>query len=161
LSAPAVAPHENLNSATILKPLTTQPSQPLLEAFCREWQRRLRVQDWQVSIYFVRGSDIQGKAGQCYSQFSKKQAVIRLTELADADGWDYPYDIEKTIVHELLHLVMAGIDPESKKTGLELDMEEQAVDTLATALIALKRGYLPHIATGRRTIDIETKAGTI
>lgn len=161
MSAPTVAPYENLNSSTILKPMTTQPSQALLEAFCREWQRRLRVQDWQVSIYFVRGSEMSGKAGQCYTQFAKKQAVIRLTELADTEGWDYPYDIEKTIVHEVLHLVMAGVDPDSKKTGLELDMEEQVVDTLAVALIALKRGYLPHITTGKRTIDIEAKAGTI
>jgi hypothetical protein len=150
MASPQLARPLTYKTEAILRPFTQEDcTEELLLELTREWQRRLMLQDWLVKVYFVRGSEITGKAGRTNFQFSKKQAVIRLTELADSDGWDIPYDVEKTLVHELLHLSVAGTDPDGNRKGLEIDMEEQCVDSLAVAFIAIKRGTFPLTLTGK------------
>ncbi len=49
-----------------------------------------------------------------------------------------PYDLEETLVHELLHLTCAPFEPEHG--SLAHTLMEQTIDMLAKTLVRLKRG---------------------
>lgn len=113
-------------------------SQQELEELCREWQRILRVQDWDVKVRFARVFEIDGADGRTSYQRSTKTANIRICDLGDEDkSRAHLQDAEQTLVHELLHLHHAGIDD---FTGAANMVFEQAIDLTAWALVNLKRG---------------------
>jgi hypothetical protein len=119
-------------------------SQEELDALLIEWQKRLRLQDWNVKIEVVPRSRIEGANGECNYFADKKVATILI---ADACGQhylsyvddDHPEDVESTIVHELLHLhVDALMEADSPKTIKRA--EEQLIHLLTSAILTLKRG---------------------
>ena len=109
-----------------------------LRAKCAEWQKILRLQDWIVvpKILRARDMDLEGCAGECSWQLQKRMAAIHVI-----DPVDHPpdlleeYDMELTLVHELLHLHFAPLH-DSDGDNLE---EEQAIEAISRGLIALKR----------------------
>jgi len=102
------------------------------------WQKKLRLQDWKISIKVVRKSDLKPKTlGNVHWDLSTKSAVIRVMHF---DDYSVPFsdvldDLEVTIVHELVHLHLSSLPRnEASKSA-----EEQAVNLLADALINLDR----------------------
>lgn len=113
-------------------------------ALCREWQGRLRLQDWDIHVSIVRARDMktENALGEVYAwNTAKKAAAVHLL-----DSIDYPadqpatQDMERDLVHELLHLhflVLSEGYKEDSKEQLEL---ERGVDAISKALVELRRG---------------------
>lgn len=112
-----------------------------LQKLCREWQKRLRLQDWDVKVFVKRESQFinENAAGECSWQLAKKLAVIRILDPIDyGSNLAWPQDQEATLVHELLHLHFAPFA--AKDDTPEDTAQEQAIDLIARALVELKRG---------------------
>lgn len=113
--------------------------QETLDELLAEWQGTLRLQDWDVEAAFRRAYDLTrvDVAGECRWVLSNKTAVIRILDPCDFDpDICRPQDVERTLVHELLHLHFAPFTP----IGQETYEHEQAIEAIAKALVAAKRG---------------------
>lgn len=107
-----------------------------LTALCCEWQKVLRLQDWDVRITFARHFDIPERLGQCSWILNKKAANIEILIPGDFNhSSEWRQDIEKTVVHELLHLHFAPIDKDDSTE----QPTEQAIEALAGGFVSLKR----------------------
>jgi hypothetical protein len=121
-----------------------------LVGLCAAWQRVLRLQDWTVRARFVRATEMdtdapKGRSGEvCWNNKTRDATVLVLcAEDYDAthrDGYERNYDPEVTLVHELLHLYWAPLAHVIPSNSIEDRFEEQAVEALARAFVALKRG---------------------
>jgi hypothetical protein len=121
------------------------PTQAELESLLSEWQRRLRLQDWTVRIKCVRVHEMSlaGTDGTCTWQLETKRAIVEIIDPIDypPSRFGYDQDIEKTIVHELLHLHFA---PFATPDGGPFDTaQEQAIDLIAGALVDARRDLSP------------------
>jgi len=102
------------------------------------WQRRLKLEAWQISVRQARGSDLKPKTlGAIRWDKGKKTAVIWVLDPAD---YQLPFqemldDMELTIVHELVHLELASAPRSEASRG----SEEHAVNGIADALLGLDR----------------------
>lgn len=118
------------------------PARAELEAWVTEWQRRLRLQDWDVKIQVRRRYDMSlaNAHGTCTWELCKKLAAIEIMDPNDYDpgSWAWVNDVEKTVVHELLHLHFAPFA--SPDDGPADIAQEQAIDLIARALVDAKRG---------------------
>lgn len=121
-------------------------AQEALTALVRDWQKRLRLQDWDIEIRVARTSEMHHKdcAAEVHTFQRKRRAIIYISAAEDyeannANGiFDVgPHDIEYSIVHELMHVLLW---PCEIRTSKEIQ-EEQAVHALATALLAEHRGH--------------------
>lgn len=80
--------------------------------------------------------------GCAYPCWKKQACFIRILDWGDYEacndeiqGWEY--DMEQTLVHELLHI---RFEPFTPKSGtLQYDLWEQTVDVLASSLVAAYR----------------------
>jgi hypothetical protein len=116
-------------------------TQEQLEQACREWQKRLRLQDWEVAVKFTDwGSfSILGRCGECSRNLQHRFAsisVLRPEQYRDDAGECAPADWEMTLVHELLECHFA---PFKADDGLERTAQEQVINALADTLVGLKR----------------------
>jgi hypothetical protein len=111
-----------------------------LQALCEEWQGRLFLRDWTVLVRVVSPREAEdGSSGHIVVKECHRTASLCVSsdfvEVKDpALPW---WDEEHLIVHELIHLTLWAfhIKPETPE-GMA---EEQAVNALTRALIALKR----------------------
>lgn len=110
------------------------------EKLLAEWQKRLRLEDWIIALdfdcnpYEMAEQEVAGCA-----QWSEcgKTALIQMLDPQYYGHRIVPFDWEKTLVHELLHL----------KTSLVSDMVpdtqtrymHQMIDDLAKAFVEAKR----------------------
>lgn len=109
---------------------------------CKEWQKILRLQDWIVSTSIERGRDfnLEKSQGECSWNIQTKLAKIRVLDPSDyPPGSMIEQDMEQTLVHELLHLHYAPFD-NFNYDSLENTALEQSIDSIAMALVNLKRG---------------------
>jgi len=114
----------------------------LAESFSAErlwvWQKRLNLEDWNISIVMARTGDLKPKTlGNIHWDADKKTAVIRVLDPAD---YKLPFkdmlaDMEFTVVHELIHLELSSL-PRSDASRRD---EEHAVNQIADALLKLDR----------------------
>lgn len=80
-----------------------------LSSSISKWQKRLRIQDWDIQVEVLSRGALIDKVGDdvlgaCHCQETKKKASIVLlhpTELLPEDD-----DLETILVHEMLHIVM-------------------------------------------------------
>jgi hypothetical protein len=77
-------------------------------------------------------------AGTNVNNCNKKTSLIVVLDPQDWDGVEWAQDVEKTIVHELLHLHTAPFTDVSPPT-YPLMLEEQAIESLAGAFVGLHR----------------------
>lgn len=107
------------------------------------WQKVLRLQDWCVKVRLARERDFCHPAqGESEWVLQTKVAIIRVLDSADYSPYCIlPQDMEKTLVHELLHLHFAPFNTE--KGTAEDVAQEQAIDCIATGLVALCRNMQP------------------
>ena len=110
-------------------------------ALLNEWKRRLGLQDWRIKLLpkcKPEDMEIENCAGCTEWCESIKTARI---EIIDPDYYGdriVPFDWEKTLVHELLHiklcLVSDGVDK------LQERVMHQIIDDLARAFVDAKGG---------------------
>lgn len=103
-----------------------------------EWQKRLRLQDWLITIEIVRERDfsMEGVLGEVHWVLEKKMAKIKIIDPIDypPDSFE-PQDMENTLVHELLHLHFAPF----KYDGDNYVAEEQAIESIASGILTAYR----------------------
>jgi hypothetical protein len=107
------------------------------------WQKRLNLEDWNISVVVSRASDLKPKTvGNIKWDRDKKTAVIRVLDPADYHMALEPMlrDIEFTVVHELIHLEMSPVLSDLQRTEANRREEEFAVNHMADALLKLERG---------------------
>jgi hypothetical protein len=106
-----------------------------VQAICRIWQARLRLQDWDIHCQLVRGFRLTEAVAEVESLETKRVAWIRVMNPLDFQPDSLlPQDVERSIVHELLHLVLSPLAP-----GEATLAEEQIVNTLSATLVSLWR----------------------
>lgn len=76
-----------------------------------KWQDRLRLMHWDIEVGYVPACKMGGdRQGECQYHTETRTAKILLIDPATADDEDWPWDAaERTIIHELLHLLFAAI----------------------------------------------------
>ena len=127
-----------------------------LAALCREWQDRLSLQPWHITVVIERRERIdanvqtQGAQASCDQNTCSRRARIHIGRLedwplVDAVAPDDPLDMERNLVHELLHIVLANWP--SPETSVEKRLKEQSIEDLARALVGLKRDLQTCAAT--------------
>lgn len=102
---------------------------------CRQWQRHLRLMDWEVSVEVVRWHQLEEDTrGNCAMTVERKAAQITILNPEDWRPDSPLYDPEQTLVHELLHLHFEPFWRNKKR----LEME-QAIEAIAFGLVAARR----------------------
>jgi hypothetical protein len=107
------------------------------------WQRRLKLQDWKVTVVVARATELKPRTlGNIHWDTTTKTAVLRVLDAADyelppAAMFD---DLEFTVVHELIHLELAPVLSQFPRNEANRREEETAVNQMADALLKLQRG---------------------
>jgi hypothetical protein len=102
------------------------------------WQKRLRLDDWNISVTLARASELKPKTlGNVHWNSDKKIAVIHVLDPAD---YAMPYremldDMEFTVVHELVHLTLAPPLSGIQRNEANRRDEEHAVNHITGALL--------------------------
>ena len=115
-----------------------------LEILCKEWQATLGMSEWEIAICISRDNDMSVSGQGCNKVTpAKKIAFIYIVDPIDYPIYNessiWPQDMERTLVHELIHIHMYVWD-NIKPDSVENILLEQTVDTLSKALVNLKRG---------------------
>lgn len=113
-----------------------------LQERLKYWQEKLRLQDWEIEVKIKKSWDMPENTVACVDwTLNRKIATIFVL---DPDFYS-PYcagerDMEQDLVHELLHLHLAPIhDHFGNNDKIFSTFEEQAIESIASALIALDR----------------------
>jgi len=110
------------------------------EQLLREWQNRLGLQDWRIKLADNCVPDdmtLQGVAGDVDWSESIKTARIEILDPAFYGDRIVPFDWEKTLVHELLHLKLSLVS--DNVDDLQARYMHQIIDDLARAFVDAKR----------------------
>jgi len=109
-----------------------------------QWQKRLNLQDWNITIQVARASELKPKTlGNIHWNLDKKTAIIRVLDPADYHLPTFQAmleDVEFTVVHELIHLDLAPVLTDLQRSDANRREEEHAVNHLTDALLKLDRG---------------------
>lgn len=113
-----------------------------LKKLCALWQKRLRLQDWNVRLVVKTAEDIEENFANIRAELSQKSAVLFVRADDDTSSLDTQMsgarDIEEDIAHELLHLHCEPFVPENQESP-EYEAIEQAVGVLANCIVRLGR----------------------
>ena len=119
----------------------------LTQSFAMEklwiWQKRLNLEDWNISLEMTRAADLKPRTlGNIHWDLEKKTAQIHVLDPAD---YHMPFramldDMEFTVVHELIHLELSPVLSPLARSDANRRDEEHAVNQMATALLNLDRG---------------------
>ncbi len=105
----------------------------------KKWQAILRLQDWDIDVSVVPAAAFMqdGCSGECGTSPLHKSASIHLVIPRDyylLGSKETPdYDMEMTLIHELVHVSLCEITENVPKL-----LVEQAVDSLTKALVTLR-----------------------
>lgn len=122
----------------------TNPKLDEMAQLLAYWRPRLGLSDWLIDLDVVNfDQQISNTVwGSTSVDLGYRWAGIRMTDpdlIPDSQAHpSIPYDMERTLVHELLHVVLWAILDELPN-GKQW-MEEQVVNQLARALVEQRRG---------------------
>lgn len=105
------------------------------------WQRVLGLTDWRIKLKtdcFMSELVLQNAAGETDWSETIKTAYIRIISAEEYGERIVPFDPEKTLVHELLHLKFCLLTGESVNS-LQNRYVHQLIDDMARALVGAKR----------------------
>lgn len=91
-----------------------------LRAHLTKWQHRLNLADWKISIKW----GAAGHQGWCSWHPEEQYASIEINRTCG--------DPVSTLVHELLHIVIEGHQPETREYSVPL---ERAINKISAALL--------------------------
>ena len=105
-----------------------------------EWIKRLGLTDWRISISPMcepHEMEIEGVGCTSWQEVSKTAHISIINEKYYGNDRVAPFDFEKTLVHELLHLKFCLLS----ESGNELQdrVTHQLIDDIARALVDAKR----------------------
>jgi hypothetical protein len=113
-----------------------------MRELCTLWQKRLRLQDWNVRLQVKSMEDVEGGFARARIWQSEKSALVQIVDPADTNSLDVQVsggrDLEEDIVHELLHLPCDAFVPEDQDTP-EYEAIEQMIGVLANCIVRLSR----------------------
>ena len=110
------------------------------ERLLKEWQNRLGLHDWiiKLSDYCLpENMSAQDVAGDVDWRECSKNAVIEILDPQFYGDRIIPFDYEKTLVHELMHLKLSLVS--DGVADLQARYMHQIIDDLARALVDAKR----------------------
>ena len=116
-------------------------TQEHLDQLTEFWAEKLGLHGWDIRTALVPA--LGENLGECHFVYSQKRAHVLLV---DFDAYDsrpdklYEYDQEATLVHELLHPIMAPFTS-NEVDSIEDVMLECIIEQMARALVATKRHY--------------------
>lgn len=113
----------------------------MLQIECKGWQKKLRLQDWNVHVSLVRLNEMPGKEalGAIFPSIERKDALMKVLSPMDvpliAENFQGSEEMNYglTIVHELIHLHLWPFT--QNQTEAELTAEEQAVNALSRCIV--------------------------
>lgn len=109
----------------------------------KEWQQRLGLQDWRIVLVTdCKPEDMamEGCAGCTAWTECNKTARIEIIDPNYYGERIVPFDFEKTLIHELLHLKTSLIS--DNVSELQQRYTHQLIDDLARAFAEAKRATL-------------------
>jgi hypothetical protein len=98
----------------------------------KSWQKRLGLDDWNVSLQVVRQSELDPNAwGSAHWDARAKTATIQVLDPRDYNlkGADLRLDMECTIVHELVHIQVSPLE------APDAQVREDVVNKIMVALL--------------------------
>ena len=101
------------------------------------WKKRLRLNDWIIKAMIVRQRDFSSpeRLGEISYNIHNKTALIKILDPVDYDDWE-KQNMERILVHELLHLHFANIHYHfGKESEFYEVFEEQAIESITHGLI--------------------------
>ena len=108
------------------------PLQAHLEKQLKTWQKRLGLEEWDLSLQVVRKSALdQDTWGNAEWDSDSKSGVISVLDPQDYNlkGSELKRDMECTIVHELVHIQVSPMDSGNPEA------HEEVVNRIMTALL--------------------------
>lgn len=109
-----------------------------MEDLLEEWKKRLGLDDWTISLEDgLYELSLPDSAGCTEWSEVTKTAKIQLIDENVYGERVVPYDKEKTLVHELLHLKMCFL--QESENELQDRIVHQLIDDIAKALVNAKR----------------------
>ena len=110
------------------------------EKLLEEWKQRLGLSDWRIVLSdkcTPQEMELENVDGCTSWEESIKSATIQILDEKYYGDRIIPFDFEKTLVHELLHLKTSFIS----NTGNDLQdrIAHQLIDDLARAFVDAKR----------------------
>ena len=107
-----------------------------------EWQGRLGLTDWRISLHdCVPAAEMteENAAGCVDFQEVNKTGRIQIIDPDEYGERVIPFDYERILVHELLHLKLCLIAETFGEDTMRERVAHQLIDDLARALIDAKR----------------------
>lgn len=136
--------------------MKTPVSQRRLEQITKRWQRKLRLDDWRISVKWASEPEMieffREDADEPDPVKAGKQAIAAVDDLGPnawntvsterrevsillkSTEYETALDAERAVVHELLHIVLAWLTP-GRADAAGLVHLEQAIITLEEALM--------------------------
>lgn len=113
-------------------------------ALLREWKERLGLQDWAIVLRInckQEDMELEDVNAETIWTASIKSATIKVISKEFYGDRITPFDFEKTLVHELLHLKFGLIDQSvnSYESKVTYEAMHQLIDDIARALVMAKR----------------------
>ena len=110
----------------------TSPLEFRLDREMKTWQKRLGLDDWNLSVQVVRQKDLDRNTwGNAEWDPQRKTGVISVLDPRDYNlkGSELKLDMECTIVHELVHIQVAPLEAPDE------GVREDVVNRIMTALL--------------------------
>lgn len=96
------------------------------------WADRLRLHDWEITVQFAPSTTMDKHEADGLAMWAAEErtSVILLRRKQD--------DLERTLVHELCHVVIGGHQPQTTQDQYDV-AEERAINSLSDALVGFHR----------------------
>lgn len=129
-----------------------------LQTACAEWQKRLRLQDWDIDIEIKRYHDMDTQ-GLCRVSQELRHAQISILDALDGEeGSSATLDMESILLHEMLHIPFDLTIGKDRAT-VKVKPREETTD-INWREIALEQafcGLVPWMMSVGRVIPLEVK----
>ena len=110
------------------------------EGLLTEWRKRLGLSDWRIALAprcKAEDMPIENTTGCSTWEESTKVALIHILDPDEYGDQIEPFDFERTLVHELLHLKTCLVSDKVDK--LQERYMHQMISDLARAFVSAKR----------------------
>ena len=110
------------------------------EGLLKEWRKRLGLSEWRIALApccKAESMKLNGTAGCTEWEESTKVALIQILDPKEYGEQIEPFDFEKTLVHELLHLKTCLVSDQVEP--LQERYMHQMISDLSRALVDAKR----------------------